>query len=181
MTTVHEAIYCRESFEILQKVEGYGNGIECIMQNPGFESVCLNVWVLQTAGFQHTQECKCSRDEIFANFATITFSRTFPIIHWLYNYAGITCANRTRKLKWAPQNDATINGYFPQAIRFLSRAWKSVTPETISNCWKHTGIVTSATSEEHILDTTSQLSSLLAALSMSRAQPISAQEYISEH
>ena len=50
-----------------------------------------------------------------------------------------------------------------EAIRFLSRAWKSGTPETVSNCWKHTGIVTSATSEKSILDTTSQLSSLLAA------------------
>ena len=56
MTTVHESICCRESFEILEKIEEYGNSIECIVRHPGFESVCLNVWVLQTAGFQHTQE-----------------------------------------------------------------------------------------------------------------------------
>ena len=32
------------------------NPVQCITDHPGFEAVCLNVWVLQTAYFQLRQE-----------------------------------------------------------------------------------------------------------------------------
>jgi hypothetical protein len=67
-----------------------------------------------------------------------------------------------------------------EAIRFLTRAWNSVTPETIYNCWKHTGIMASAVPEgESSPDPSSQLADLLAVPSMSRTHPMSAREFLS--
>ena len=45
MPTVAECLCC---CEIPVEVEKKDTA-ECIIQHPGFEAVCLNVWVLQTA------------------------------------------------------------------------------------------------------------------------------------
>ena len=67
-----------------------------------------------------------------------------------------------------------------EAIRFLTRAWNSVTSETIYNCWKHTGIMASAVPEgESSPDPSSQLADLLAVPSMSRTHPMSARQFLS--
>ena len=31
------------------------SSIQCITEHPGFSSVCLNIWVLQTAYYQYQQ------------------------------------------------------------------------------------------------------------------------------
>jgi len=50
MNSREECICCKEIDVILDKVTELNNpSITCITQHPGFSSVCLNVWVLQTA------------------------------------------------------------------------------------------------------------------------------------
>ena len=56
MPTARESLCCQEVGEVIQKANEYGDSITCIVQHPGFQSVCLDVWVLQTAGSQHRQE-----------------------------------------------------------------------------------------------------------------------------
>ena len=45
---------------VTQKIEGVA---QCIVQHPGFDGVCLNVWVLQTAFFSFRQHYGSSSNE----------------------------------------------------------------------------------------------------------------------
>ena len=76
------------------------------------------------------------------------------------------------------ENDMRPDVNLKEAIRFLTQAWNSVTPETVTNCWKHTGIVASDVVEERTADPTNHLEALLATPSMSRAHPMSAQDFL---
>ena len=54
MPTVRESVCCREITEIESKLEELDGdpSITCITDHPGFNGVCLDQWVLQTA-FYH--------------------------------------------------------------------------------------------------------------------------------
>lgn len=57
METNAECVCCREIFEMVAKTdEANDPSILCITRQPGFNAVCLNVWVLQAAYFQYRQE-----------------------------------------------------------------------------------------------------------------------------
>ena len=56
MPTVKECVCCCEIDQIVERKQESFNGCDpppCITQHEGFESVCLNVWVLQTAYFAY--------------------------------------------------------------------------------------------------------------------------------
>ena len=55
MPTNHECICCCEVETVVNKFQESENDISCITHHEGFESVCLNVWVLQTAYFNYRQ------------------------------------------------------------------------------------------------------------------------------
>ena len=52
MTTSRECICCRE-IDIIYKMGENDIEIGCIMEHEGFQPVCLDVWVLQTAYFAY--------------------------------------------------------------------------------------------------------------------------------
>ena len=56
METSAECICCNEIPNVLTKKQENNSSIKCITEHPGFEAVCLNVWVLQVAYFQYRQE-----------------------------------------------------------------------------------------------------------------------------
>ena len=56
MTKTVECVCCREYQQILEKLTDDGVADSCITQHPGFSAVCLNMWVLQVAGFHVRQE-----------------------------------------------------------------------------------------------------------------------------
>ena len=50
MPSSAECVCCKEIDRVVAKIgEATDNSITCITGHPGFESVCLNVWVLQAA------------------------------------------------------------------------------------------------------------------------------------
>ena len=51
MPTAHESVCCAEIVQVWQKVEDQMPKIQmkCITEHPGFQSTCLDVWVLETA------------------------------------------------------------------------------------------------------------------------------------
>ena len=51
MPTVRESVCCREIQECIYKLEelDLDASVVCITQHPGFNSVCLDPWVLETA------------------------------------------------------------------------------------------------------------------------------------
>ena len=55
MPTNHECICCCEVETVVNKFQESENDISCITHHEGFESVCLNVWILQTAYFNYRQ------------------------------------------------------------------------------------------------------------------------------
>ena len=57
MPTVRECVCCCEIDEMNQKKHDTCNGdaVVCITDHEGFEPVCLNMWVLQTAYFAYRQ------------------------------------------------------------------------------------------------------------------------------
>ena len=60
MPTVTECLCCCEMEVIAKKKEGIA---QCIVQHPGFDGVCLNVWVLQTAFYTFCQHYGSSSNE----------------------------------------------------------------------------------------------------------------------
>ena len=57
LPTYQECICCKEIDSIVSKIEEANDpSVVCITKHPGFESVCLNEWVLQAAYFQFRQE-----------------------------------------------------------------------------------------------------------------------------
>ena len=56
MPTSTECICCREIDAIESKMQEGQNDVECITDHEGFESVCLDVWVLQTAYHNYRQK-----------------------------------------------------------------------------------------------------------------------------
>ena len=57
MTTSRECVCCREVPAMVAKIDELGDtSVACITQHPGFATVCLDVWVLQTAYYQYRQE-----------------------------------------------------------------------------------------------------------------------------
>lgn len=56
MGTSAECICCKEISSVVAKIgEANDSDVSCIIEHPGFEAVCLNVWVLQAAYFQYRQ------------------------------------------------------------------------------------------------------------------------------
>ena len=55
MDTQRECICCNEILKIRSKIKENEN-IKCITQHPGFEGVCLNPWVLETAYYSYRQQ-----------------------------------------------------------------------------------------------------------------------------
>ncbi len=53
MPTVEESICCEEIEKVKEKMEL--ETVCCITSHPGFQSVCLDVWVLQTAYYSLRQ------------------------------------------------------------------------------------------------------------------------------
>ena len=49
MATSRECICCCEIDEIVEKKQENASEIACITDHEGFQSVCLDVWVLQAA------------------------------------------------------------------------------------------------------------------------------------
>ena len=56
MPTAWECICCCELAAVENKKSVNGEDVTCISLHPGFEPVCLNVWVLETAYFGIRQQ-----------------------------------------------------------------------------------------------------------------------------
>ena len=54
MPTREECICCCSFGEVVAKMEETGGS--CITESEGFDAVCLNQWVLQTAYYQYRQQ-----------------------------------------------------------------------------------------------------------------------------
>ena len=55
MPTEAESICCQEIAEMGNKMDEEDPSVSCITLHPGFASVCLDRWVLQTAYYQMRQ------------------------------------------------------------------------------------------------------------------------------
>lgn len=53
MPTGIECVCCREITQMVNKKSP--EGVECITLHPGFQSVCLDPWVLETAYYSYRQ------------------------------------------------------------------------------------------------------------------------------
>ena len=66
MPTVLESRCCKEVDRVVDKMDAYAgeaNGnddddasLDCITAHPGFQTVCLDRWVLETAYYQYKQQ-----------------------------------------------------------------------------------------------------------------------------
>ena len=54
MSTKKECVCCCSIGEVVAKIEEIG--AVCITECDGFDAVCLNLWVLQTAHYQYRQQ-----------------------------------------------------------------------------------------------------------------------------
>ena len=48
-----ECLHCHEVGAISQKMLDSGNEVDCITDHEGLQTVCLNLWVMQTDNFSY--------------------------------------------------------------------------------------------------------------------------------
>nr|XP_022289218.1 uncharacterized protein LOC111101162 [Crassostrea virginica]XP_022311416.1 uncharacterized protein LOC111116718 [Crassostrea virginica]XP_022323186.1 uncharacterized protein LOC111124538 [Crassostrea virginica]XP_022323187.1 uncharacterized protein LOC111124538 [Crassostrea virginica]XP_022329137.1 uncharacterized protein LOC111128038 [Crassostrea virginica] len=87
MPTARECICCQESDRVNSKRESFNPDTPCITQHPGFSSVCLDVYVLETAYYQYRSqygELRASNEERNRYTAYRQFVR------WCWGYLGKT-------------------------------------------------------------------------------------------
>ncbi|XP_022111657.1 uncharacterized protein LOC110990883 [Acanthaster planci] len=56
MPAVRESLCCKEINQVGQKMDNIEADLNCITEHPGFYSVCLDQWVLETVYFQYRQQ-----------------------------------------------------------------------------------------------------------------------------
>ncbi|XP_048739500.2 P2X purinoceptor 7-like [Ostrea edulis] len=56
MPTALESKCCSEISQIVEKIESYSDDLTCITRHPGFQTVCLDVFVLETAYYQYRSQ-----------------------------------------------------------------------------------------------------------------------------
>ena len=81
MPTAHESVCCTEIGQVWQKIEDQRPDVRmsCITQHKGFQSTCVDVWVLETAYYAFSQHHgpdnntvpSFKSDAIVAGFITI--------------------------------------------------------------------------------------------------------------
>ena len=76
MTTSHENICCSEVDRVVEKREGGSSAVSCIIDHKGFHSVCLDVWVLQTAYFNYWQHYGVAEEKA-EFYVVISFSPNY--------------------------------------------------------------------------------------------------------
>ena len=55
MDTARECLCCQELEKMIDKMSENDTEVNCITNHEGFEAVCLNWWVLQTAYFVYRE------------------------------------------------------------------------------------------------------------------------------
>ena len=78
-----ECVCCREIQPILNKIEALETPVLCITEHPGFNTVCLDVWVLQTSYYQYRQYHHGSQIASVNEYATnlyLVFNNLFNIV-----------------------------------------------------------------------------------------------------
>ena len=53
MPTTKESVCCKEIPRVVEKMDTYEEALDCITHHPGFASVCLDKYVLETAYYQY--------------------------------------------------------------------------------------------------------------------------------
>ncbi|XP_061892302.1 uncharacterized protein LOC133660522 [Entelurus aequoreus] len=82
METVAECVCCRELEAVARTMEQ--EGVEtCILHHPGFPSVCLDVWVLQTAYYAYKQQYGVLQQQQNERRRHIAY-RQFVLFCWEY-------------------------------------------------------------------------------------------------
>ena len=59
MQSVRESLCCKEIPAVVKKMTDYTEGeedLDCILEHPGFQPICLDKWVLETSYFQYVQQ-----------------------------------------------------------------------------------------------------------------------------
>ena len=91
MPTSIECTYCREIDAIESKMLENPTDIHCIIDHKGFQSVCLDVWVLQTAYHNYRQKYGDAEDK---SVTTSTFCRRYrfmayrQLTGWCWGWLG---------------------------------------------------------------------------------------------
>jgi hypothetical protein len=81
MPTVRESVCCIEIPRVDEKKMSFNKDLCCITEHPGFASVCLDVYVLETAYYQYR-----SQYGGVSHFFFIAISSHFCENHILYRY-----------------------------------------------------------------------------------------------
>ncbi len=93
MATIPECVCCSEIERVVDKMEENTVQIKCITDHEGFSSVCLNMWVLQTAFHQYRQSHGSQIPTV--NYQVFSFISTgFCFVHRKYRFMGY------RQLTW---------------------------------------------------------------------------------
>jgi len=87
MPTAHESVCCAEISQVWQKVEDQRPEIQmsCITEHPGFQSNCLDVWVLETAYYAFRQQYGADNRTAHEKFRYVAYRQ---LVRWCWGYLG---------------------------------------------------------------------------------------------
>ena len=67
MPTVRESVCCKEITQLVQKTDDFEGEIDCVTDHTGFNSICLERWVLETNYMQYCQHYGHERQDATQN------------------------------------------------------------------------------------------------------------------
>ena len=84
MLTVEESVCCKEVEQLQGKMQE-NESYSCITQHPGFEPVCLNTYVLETAYHQYKQQYKALQKPVHEKYRYIAYRQ---FVRWCWEFLG---------------------------------------------------------------------------------------------
>ncbi|WAR06398.1 hypothetical protein MAR_021767 [Mya arenaria] len=88
MHTERESVCCRDVEQTNFKLDVFneeGHDIECIIDHPGFGTVCLDRYVLETAYYQYRQQYRVPQQEDNEQQRYVAYRQ---FVRWCWGYLG---------------------------------------------------------------------------------------------
>ncbi|XP_070189897.1 uncharacterized protein [Littorina saxatilis] len=85
MPTSVECVCCHDVRQIKQKVEGLEEQVGCITAHPGFRTVCLDIYCLETAYYAYKQDYGRLNFDLHEKYRYVAYRQ---LVRWCWGFLG---------------------------------------------------------------------------------------------
>lgn len=87
-----ENFCCKEKMKVVSKIfdynANYGGNIDCIIEHPGFNSNCLDVWVLENVYIHYAKQVRRNANNADAINEKYRYTAYRQLVRWCWRFLG---------------------------------------------------------------------------------------------